>query len=72
MPMINTVLSNKHNSVCAFCRYWYDPANSYIKPQKFPLNSNKSSRALCCFYYFIKIKLKLPKSIDICTYNMVK
>lgn len=53
MPMINTVLSNKHNSVCAFCRYWYDPANSYIKPQKFGTNKwsyEKNARCKCLKY----------------------
>ncbi len=23
----------KHNRICAFCRHWYDPANSCIQPQ---------------------------------------
>lgn len=23
----------KHGKMCAFCRHWYDPTNSCIKPQ---------------------------------------
>ncbi|MGN1115963.1 MAG: hypothetical protein ACI4TH_05310 [Candidatus Ornithomonoglobus sp.] len=23
----------KNIKVCAFCKYWYDPANSHIKPK---------------------------------------
>lgn len=26
-------LEENKNKRCAFCRYWYDPTNQYIKPQ---------------------------------------
>ena len=29
MKMINI----KNTKICAFCKYWYDPTNSAIKPK---------------------------------------
>ena len=26
-------LDGNKNARCAFCKYWYDPTNQYIKPQ---------------------------------------
>lgn len=26
-------LDENKNQRCAFCKYWYDPTNQYIKPQ---------------------------------------
>ena len=40
----------KHNSCCAFCKYWYDPTNSDISPVM-PAQGmwkiNMQSRNLC-------------------------
>jgi hypothetical protein len=27
------VANVKHARLCAFCKYWYDPTNAYIKPR---------------------------------------
>jgi len=42
-------LNGDKNKRCAFCKYWYDPTNQYIRPQnpkngiwKFETTANKS------------------------------
>lgn len=31
--MASVVINIKHIKKCAFCKYWYDPANSAIAPR---------------------------------------
>lgn len=30
---MNKLFNIKNGKICAFCKYWYDPTNSYISPQ---------------------------------------
>lgn len=49
--MITKVNIKTHKS-CAFCKYWYDPANTHIKP---------ISQALCQWEYDSSAKCSCPK-----------
>lgn len=51
--MTSFKLNGNKNARCAFCKYWYDPTNQYIKPSdtkhsiwKFEMNA----RCLCLKY----------------------
>lgn len=43
-------LEGNKNQRCAFCKYWYDPINQYIRPQN-PKNNlwkfETTARCLC-------------------------
>lgn len=32
--MPTTIVNKKFGHVCAFCKYWHDPANQHIRPIK--------------------------------------
>lgn len=38
----------KSGKVCAFCRYWYDPTNSFIEPVNTRTNTWKFERDVKC------------------------
>lgn len=41
-------LNGNKNQRCAFCKYWYDPTNQYIKPQDAKNNLGKFETTAKC------------------------
>lgn len=48
--MISITLRGNNNKRCAFCKYWYDPTNQYIKPKTPTLGMwqyESSAKSMC-------------------------